>query len=133
MTGERRRYDVELHDRETQIGRVTVEAEDERQAEEIARQLASTASADIDWTPDYHEPHGIEVNAVHRSGARAFRVETRDNVIRESVFEVEALNAAEARELVEQERGDLMEESDITISNRVITHVEERSGGAEAA
>ena len=123
MTNERPSYEVELHDRETRIARVTVRAEDEAQAEEIAQQLASTASPDIDWNLDYDEPHGIEVSAVRRSGTTTFRVEARDNVIRESVFEVEALNAAEARELVEQERGDLMEERDITVSNRVITQI----------
>ena len=68
MTDGKQRFDVEIEDVETRIGKVTVEAADEHEAEKIAAAMASSADEGIQWEIDYQARQGLEVISVERSG-----------------------------------------------------------------
>ena len=110
---------------ETRIGKLTVEATDEFEAERIARTLASTGAEEIQWELDYQARQGLDVTNVARSGTRLFRVETRDIEVRRRVFSVPATDEADARQQVEA--GEIADPSPIASerSSREITKVEE--------
>ena len=124
MTEEKQRFDVEIEDVETRIGKVTVEAADEHEAERIAAAMASTADEGIQWELDYQARQGLEVTWVKRSGTRTFLVETRDIEVRRRVFSVSATDEADARQQIEA--GALADPSPITSerSSREIIRVE---------
>ena len=67
MTDDKQRFDVEIEDVETRIGKVTVEATDEHEAEKIAAALASTASEEIQCELDYQAHQGLKVTSVERN------------------------------------------------------------------
>ena len=124
MTEEKQRFDVEIEDVETKIGKVTVEATDEHEAEKIAAAMASTADEGIQWELDYQARQGLEVTCVKRSGTRTFLVETRDIEVRRRVFGVSATDEADARQQVEA--GEVQDSSQLSMerSSREITRVE---------